>query len=63
MGKDDLIVKATNRIASVERVAHFVLGPGNEERGEVVGQVVRETDWKALDGGWVEPVRSLFCPI
>ena len=58
VGANELMVKATDRIAKVQRVAHFVLGEVREER-EVVGKVVREDDYGAIDGGWVEPVRSL----
>ncbi|KAL8279638.1 hypothetical protein RQP46_007951 [Phenoliferia psychrophenolica] len=56
-GKDDLIVKATNRIGSIQRVAHFAIGRGEEEEGdvEIVGKVVREDDYAKIDGGWVEP--------
>lgn len=58
VGKDDLIIKATNRIASIQRVAHFAIGLLEEEEGDIVfiGDVVREDDFEKIDGGWVEPV-------
>ncbi|KAK4701884.1 dipeptidyl aminopeptidase B, partial [Phenoliferia sp. Uapishka_3] len=61
VGKDDLIIKATNRIASIQRVAHFSIGLLQEEEGdiEIVGEVVREDDYEKIDGGWVEPGQTV----
>ncbi|CEQ43140.1 SPOSA6832_05038, partial [Sporobolomyces salmonicolor] len=65
VGKDQLIVKATDRTARVQRVALFDLskvgGGGDEEDGKtniIVGQVVRDDDFGQLDGGWAEPATS-----
>lgn len=61
VGERELVVKATDGIARVERVAYFNLGEvdaeGEEEERSVVGRLIRETDWEAVDGGWAEPVR------
>jgi len=56
--ENELMVKATNRIATIERVARFVFDETvlADER-IVVGKVVREVDFEKLDGGWAEPVR------
>lgn len=61
VGENELIVKATNRIATVERVARFVFGEDDAMKDEriIVGKVVREVDFEKLDGGWAEPVSSL----
>lgn len=59
VGKDDLLVKGTDRVASMERTARFKM---NGKGGIVVGEVVREFDATVKDGGWVEPVRPLFHP-
>jgi len=60
VGENELIVKATNRIATVERVARFVFGEDDAMKDEriVVGKVVREVDFEKLDGGWAEPVST-----
>jgi len=55
----ELLVKATNRIASVQRVAYFDLGKVSAEQGTVVGKVVREVDMAERDGGWVEAVSRI----
>ncbi|GAA6063684.1 hypothetical protein JCM10212_003351 [Sporobolomyces blumeae] len=67
IGRDELVVKVTNRIATVERVARFVLDAAGEEEDEedrdragqsdriMVGKVVREVDFDKLDQGWAEP--------
>ncbi|KAM0756671.1 hypothetical protein T439DRAFT_321362 [Meredithblackwellia eburnea MCA 4105] len=58
VGSSDLIVKATNRIATIQRVAHFVLSNQLEEEGEmtVIGKIVRDDDTmgEGGDGGWIE---------
>ncbi|GAA5916914.1 hypothetical protein JCM5296_000616 [Sporobolomyces johnsonii] len=66
VGKDQLIVKATDRTARVQRVALFDLsqmeGGVDEEEGKpktIVGQVVREDDFGELDGGWAEPGQNI----
>ena len=61
VGENELMVKATNRIATVERVARFEFSREDylEDERIVVGKVVREVDFEKLDGGWAEPV-SLF---
>ncbi|GAA5973880.1 hypothetical protein JCM21900_004734 [Sporobolomyces salmonicolor] len=66
VGKDQLIVKATDRTARVQRVALFDLskvgGGGDEEDGKtkiIVGQVVRDDDFGKLDGGWAEPGQNI----
>ncbi|GJN88898.1 hypothetical protein Rhopal_001869-T1 [Rhodotorula paludigena] len=63
VGERELVVKATDRIARVERVAYFNLGEvdadGEEEERSVVGRVIRETDWEAVDGGWAEPTQNI----
>lgn len=58
VGENDLMVKATNRIANKMRVAHFDLGKDASD-GSVVGKVVRADDFEARDGGWVETVGYL----
>ncbi|GAA5940217.1 hypothetical protein JCM1841_004894 [Sporobolomyces salmonicolor] len=66
VGKDQLIVKATDRTARVQRVALFDLskvgGGGDQEDGKtniIVGQVVRDDDFGQLDGGWAEPGQNI----
>lgn len=58
--ENELMVKATNRIATIERVARFEFDETvlADER-IVVGKVVREVDFEKLDGGWAEPVRPI----
>ncbi|GAA6056636.1 hypothetical protein JCM3770_006322 [Rhodotorula araucariae] len=58
VGKDELIVKATDRTAKTERVGYFDLR-GVEGGREVVGRVVRETDWEKLDGGWADADQNI----
>ncbi|GAA5897721.1 uncharacterized protein JCM6883_006795 [Sporobolomyces salmoneus] len=57
VGENELMVKATNRIATIERVASFEFVNANELKDEriLVGKVVREVDFEKLDGGWAEP--------
>ncbi|GAA5989679.1 hypothetical protein JCM5350_001661 [Sporobolomyces pararoseus] len=57
VGENELMVKATNRIATVERVARFEFSREDylEDERIVVGKVVREVDFEKLDGGWAEP--------
>ena len=59
VGENDLIVKATDRIARRQRVAHFRLSEVDlEGKGNmVVGKVVREVDYS--DAGWVEPGQTI----
>jgi dipeptidyl aminopeptidase len=58
LGDDDLLVKQTNRISNKLRVAHFDLRNSvTSSDTRLVGNVVREVDYDALDGGWYEPVR------
>ncbi|GAA5856001.1 hypothetical protein JCM5353_008762 [Sporobolomyces roseus] len=54
--ENEVMVKATNRIATIERVARFEFDETvlADER-IVVGKVVREVDFEKLDGGWAEP--------
>lgn len=58
VGDNDLMVRATDRIARTQRVAHFVFGTDLVlgENNEIVGQVVRDDDFQAIDGGWAESV-------
>ncbi|BGP47610.1 Dipeptidyl peptidase 4 [Rhodotorula kratochvilovae] len=58
VGRDELVVKATDRTGRVERVGYFDLR-GAKEGEEVVGRVVRETDWEKLDGGWAEAEQQI----
>jgi len=65
VGENELMVKATNRIATIERVARFefTTEDSDDYKDEriLVGKVVREVDFEKLDGGWAEPVsQSLF---
>ncbi|KAM0787347.1 hypothetical protein ACM66B_003435 [Microbotryomycetes sp. NB124-2] len=54
VGSNDLMVKATNRVADQMRVAHFDFNESAAGR-KLVGKVVRDTDFSSIDGGWVEP--------
>ncbi|GAA5941973.1 S9 family peptidase [Sporobolomyces koalae] len=57
IGADELMVKATNRIATIERVAlfNFDRNLDDGQKSVVVGKVVRSVDFDKLDGGWAEP--------
>ncbi|KAI5475344.1 hypothetical protein MNV49_001613 [Pseudohyphozyma bogoriensis] len=61
VGKEDLMVKATNRIGNHLRVWRFVVGLQEAEEGdkEIWGKVVREVDFEKVDGGWVESDQSI----
>jgi len=66
VGRDELLVKMTDRTARWERVGLFDLSEqglrGSAARGKegtVVGKVVRETDWEDVDGGWAEPDQNV----
>lgn len=55
----ELLVKATNRIASIQRMAYFDLSGLEAGQGAVIGKVVREDDMEQRDGGWVEAGQSI----
>lgn len=56
VGPDDLMIKATDRTAKKQRVAHFHITSDVESGAKIIGEVVREDDFGKEDGGWVEPV-------
>ncbi|GAA5838075.1 hypothetical protein JCM9279_004119 [Rhodotorula babjevae] len=66
VGRDELLVKMTDRTARWERVGLFDLSDeglrgaaARGKEGTVVGKVVRETDWEEVDGGWAEPDQNV----
>ncbi|GAA5905144.1 hypothetical protein JCM8208_000293 [Rhodotorula glutinis] len=66
VGRDELLVKMTDRTVRFERVGLFDLSDeglrgaaARGKQGTVVGRVVRETDWEEVDGGWAEPDQSV----
>ncbi len=58
VSESEVVVKATNRIATVQRVAYFDLSKAQAGQGTVVGKVVREVNMAEKDGGWVETVST-----
>lgn len=61
LAEDMLLVKATDRTASVLRVAIFKLNAAASSSERVVkGKVVRDEDWTKRDGGWVEPLQTVI---
>ncbi|SCZ93927.1 BZ3500_MvSof-1268-A1-R1_Chr6-3g08994 [Microbotryum saponariae] len=58
VGKDDLMIKVTDRTAQIQRTAHFRLDEAVTDR-RIVGKVVREEDFGKIDGGWIEPTQTI----
>ena len=51
----DLMVKQTDRFSTHLKVAHFDLS----NPSSAVGKVVRDVDFEAIDGGWVDPQQTV----
>lgn len=59
IGASDILVKRSDRFSVILEESHFDLTDREEDR-TVTGRTVRQTNFKAVDDGWYEPVSPKF---